>query len=49
MKNHIPLGAHLISPRGGYTHHGIYVGDGHVVHYSGLAAGRTSGPVETGP
>ena len=29
-------GSHLISPRRGYTHHGIYVGDGKVVHYAGL-------------
>jgi hypothetical protein len=46
VKSEIPLGAHLVSPRTGYTHHGIYVGDGQVVHYSGLADGNTSGPVE---
>lgn len=39
-------GAHLVTPRAGYTHHGIYVGDGVVIHYSGLAAGMQSGPVE---
>ena len=27
-------GAHLITPRRGYTHHGIYVGEGKVVHYA---------------
>lgn len=27
------LGSHLVASRFGYTHHGIYVGDGHVVHY----------------
>lgn len=40
------LGAHLISPRTGYSHHGIYVGHDRVVHYSGLADGFASGPVE---
>ena len=29
------LGAHLVTPRRGYTHHGIYVGGGRVVHYAG--------------
>lgn len=32
----LPLGAHLMAPRRGYTHHGIYVGAGRVVHYAGL-------------
>ncbi len=40
------LGAHIVSPRVGYSHHGIYVGSGFVVHYSGLANGIESGPVE---
>ena len=39
-------GAHLVTPRAGYTHHGIHIGDGVVVHYSGLAKGMQSGPVE---
>jgi hypothetical protein len=39
-------GAHLVSPRRGYTHHGIYVGDGRVVQYGGLAQGLRRGPVE---
>lgn len=39
-------GAHIISPRRGYLHHGIYVGDGRVVHYAGLAYGFHHGPVE---
>lgn len=41
-----PLGAHLVSPRHGYSHHGIYVGHGHVVHYAGLAEALRRGPVE---
>ena len=28
-------GTHLIAYRRGYTHHGIYVGDGRVMHYAG--------------
>jgi hypothetical protein len=39
-------GAHLVTPRRGYLHHGIYVGDGKVVHYTGLANGLQRGPVE---
>ena len=42
----LPLGAHLVTPRRGYLHHGIYVGDGNVVHYAGLAGGLHRGPVE---
>jgi hypothetical protein len=41
-----PLAAHLVTPRALYTHHGIYVGNGRVIHYSGLAAGLRRGPVE---
>ena len=40
------LGAHVVTPRCGYLHHGIYVGSGRVVHYSGLAYGLRRGPVE---
>ena len=44
-----PLGSHLVTPRRGYLHHGIYVGDGNVVHYAGLADGLRRGPVEEVP
>ena len=44
-----PLGSHLVTPRRGYLHHGIYVGARKVVHYSGLAHGLGSGPVEEVP
>lgn len=40
------VGAHLISSRTTYSHHGIYVGNGRVIHYSGWANGREAGPVE---
>ena len=41
-----PLGSHIVTPRCGYTHHGIYVGHGRVVQYAGLAHGLRTGPVE---
>ena len=41
-----PLGAHMVTPRRGYTHHGIYVGLGRVVQYSGSSHGLGRGPVE---
>src|SRR5580700_3629434 len=41
-----PIGSHVVTPRRGYLHHGIYVGDGKVVHYAGLCYGLHSGPVE---
>ena len=41
-----PRGTHLVTPRRGYVHHGIYVGDGTVVHYRGLSRGLRRGPVE---
>jgi Lecithin retinol acyltransferase len=40
------LGTHLVTSRRGYTHHGIYVGNGMVVHYAGLSRSLHSGPVE---
>lgn len=45
--NHdVPIGAHLVTLRRGYSHHGIYVGEGKVVHYAGLSLGIHRGPVE---
>ncbi|MCP3707303.1 lecithin retinol acyltransferase family protein [Paraburkholderia sp. CNPSo 3274] len=41
-----PLGAHLVSRRAGYSHHGIYVGGGRVVHYAGLCVSLHRGPIE---
>jgi hypothetical protein len=41
-----PLGAHLATSRRGYHHHGVYVGRGRVVHYSGLSGFWQCGPVE---
>jgi hypothetical protein len=31
-----PLAAHLVTPRRGYIHHGLYVGHGRIIHYPGL-------------
>lgn len=41
-----PPGTHLVTVRRGYLHHGIYAGDGKVVHYAGLARSLRRGPVE---
>jgi Lecithin retinol acyltransferase len=40
------LAAHILTPRLGYSHHGIYVGDDRVVQYGGLSWGLRRGPVE---
>ena len=29
------IGDHLVSPRVGYTHHGLYIGNNEVIHYEG--------------
>ena len=34
-----PLAAHLVTPRRGYIHHGLYVGNGRIIHYPGLIRG----------
>ena len=41
-----PLGAHLVTPRFAYAHHGVYVGGGVVVHYAAFAKCWRRGPVE---
>ena len=41
-----PLGAHLVTPRFAYAHHGVYVGSGAVVHYGGFPCHWRRGPVE---
>jgi hypothetical protein len=42
----LPIGAHLVSPRRFYMHHGIYLGCGEVAHYSGFSSSLKAGPVE---
>jgi hypothetical protein len=44
-----PLGSHLVTPRRGYLHHGIYVGARKVVHYPGRVHGLRRGAVEEVP
>ena len=41
-----PIGAHLVTPRQGYLHHGIYVGQGRVIHYTAHAFCLVRRPVE---
>ncbi len=45
----VPVAAHVLTPRWGYTHHGIYVGAGRVVHYGGLIRGLRRRPIEEVP
>jgi hypothetical protein len=47
--NEPALGAHLITKRYGYEHHGIYVGSGMVIHYAGLVKSVRRGPIEEVP
>ena len=39
-------GDHLISPRIGYYHHGLFLGSDQVIHYSGFVDGFSSGKIE---
>jgi hypothetical protein len=39
-------GAHIVTPRRGFLHHGLYVGNGRVIHYAGLGRQFRRGPVE---
>lgn len=41
-----PVGAHLIVPWLGFTHHGVYAGAGRVVHYGALMYDIIRKPVE---
>jgi len=45
VKN-LSIGAHLTTPRRGYEHHGIYAGEGRVIHYAGFNRLLRRGPVE---
>ncbi|WP_322027741.1 efflux transporter outer membrane subunit [Burkholderia sp. BCC1977] len=45
----IEAGAHLVSERDGYAHHGIYAGDGLVIHYGGFHRSARRCPVECIP
>ncbi|WP_449432128.1 lecithin retinol acyltransferase family protein [Pseudomonas putida] len=41
-----PVGTHLVCERPGYLHHGIYAGNGRVIHYAGLCDFLRYGPIE---
>ena len=43
--NTIQSGSHLCSSRGIYDHHGIYIGDNQVIHYSGFAEAFKKGAI----
>lgn len=43
---HFAIGSHLKVARMGYSHHGIYLGNGYVIHYAGLCEGLKSAPIE---
>ncbi|MBR8176440.1 efflux transporter outer membrane subunit [Burkholderia ambifaria] len=45
----IEAGAHLVSERDGYAHHGIYAGNGLVIHYGGFHRSARRCPVECVP
>lgn len=49
MGDAIQVGAHLVTEREGYTHHGIYVGHGQVIHYGGFHLCAMRRPVESVP
>jgi hypothetical protein len=40
------LGSHLLTPRHGFIHHGIYVGFGRVIHYKSVVRQLHRGPLE---
>ncbi len=42
-------GVHLTTPRRGYVHHGVYAGDGRVIHYAGYSRALRRWPVEEIP
>lgn len=37
MNLDLPIGSHIKASRTFYTHHGIYIGNNEVIHYSGFA------------
>jgi hypothetical protein len=41
-----PVGAHLVTPWRGFAHHGIYLGNGRVIHYNARVYRLDRRPVE---
>ncbi|MFU9047024.1 lecithin retinol acyltransferase family protein [Acinetobacter tibetensis] len=46
QKKPFPIGAHLVVKHFAYSHHGIYIGRGRVIHYSGFAHFYKKRPIE---
>jgi HRAS-like suppressor 3 len=46
MSADLQPGTHLTTRRRGYVHHGLYAGDGRVIHYRGYGPRLRRGPVE---
>lgn len=46
MSTELQPGLHLTSRRRGYVHHGLYAGNGRVIHYAGYDRRFRRGPVE---
>ena len=46
MADGLALGTHLTTPRWGFVHHGLYAGNGRVIHYAGFKSWLRRGPVE---
>lgn len=42
----LPIGAHLTTPRFGYVHHGLYAGNGRVIHSAGFKTYFRRGSIE---
>ena len=42
----LKIGVHLKSSRGIYSHHGIYIGNNEVIHYSGFSDKYSAGRIE---
>lgn len=49
LERMIQIGAHIVTGRDGYMHHGIYAGHGQVIHYGGFDASARRRPVEVVP
>jgi len=41
-----PVGAHLVTPWRGFAHHGVYLGEGRVIHYNARVYRLNRRPVE---
>jgi hypothetical protein len=42
----LQIGDHVVAQKPGYTHHGLYIGNGQVIHYPGLDETHRPRPVE---